>query len=242
MNAATAALIRAAFSNPEHPLAVWYAGLLATTPSLEAFTRTYATKIRKKVRMADTPAAQRDLQCELAVAALFAADRRSSLSYEPLAAAQRRGPDFLLHYKGHTAVYNEVARLRPPTMPERDPQERFAAVLCGKLSQLVAGAANLLVLVNDAAALSDADSTAALTGLRRRATAGDDAYFAFRGLAGARDMQRRLPLLTGVLLVCTVPQTQTLTLLAGARHALPPDLARTIVGWNLAELLGPPGA
>ncbi len=240
MNAATAALIKAAFGSPDYPLAAWYAGLLVSIPPLAVFTSAHTTKIRKKARLADTPAAQRDLRCELAVAALLAADRRSLLRYEPLAAAQRRGPDFLLRYKGHTDVYSEVSRLRPPAVSERDPEERFAAVLCGKLSQLIAGAANLLVLVNDAGAFTEVAINAAIAGLRRRASAGDDVYFALRGLSGARELQRRLPVLTGVLLASPGLQTQTLMLLAGARHALPPDLARTIDGGNLAQLLGPP--
>ncbi|GAB4446649.1 MAG: hypothetical protein OHK0015_50170 [Chloroflexi bacterium OHK40] len=142
-------LIAATFSGEAYPLAPWYAALLEASPPLRGFSATNAPKIRKKARQARTPDEQRDLRCELAVAAALM-DRRSPLSYEPLAAPGRRGPDFLLRYKGHTTVYVEVSRMRPPRSEEPDHAGRVAALLCGKLGQLVAGAANLLVIVSDA--------------------------------------------------------------------------------------------
>lgn len=220
-------LLTTAFGSATHPLALWYAPLLADG-ALRAFTVANAAKIRKKVRHAPDPEALRDLQCELAVAAALA-DRRSPLHYEPLAARNRRGPDFLVRHKGHTDVYVEVARLRPARNPDADPAERLAAVLCGKLDQLAVGAANLLVLFSDAGPFS-ADATAAtLQGLRRRAAAKDDAYFAFRGLDGARAFQQCLPRLSGVLLAAPATPSANLDLPSQARHPLPPDLARSLV-------------
>jgi hypothetical protein len=238
MNQATSALLAAAFGSEHHPLAIWYATLLDANAVLREITAANAPKIRKKSRRAITPDDQRDLRCELAVAALLA-DRRSPLTYEPTAAELRRGPDFLLQHKGHTPVYAEVSRLRPATSPERDPRERLAAVISGKLRQLAPSAPNLLALVNDDAPLSESDVGAAITGLRRRADAKDDAFFAFRGLAGARELFRQLPLLAAVLVATTSQPAQVVYLLPGARHPLPPDLARTLATRNLAALVGP---
>lgn len=197
---ATAQLIEAALGSPSHPLAGWYTPLLAITPGLREFTAANASKIRKKVRHAVDPAAQRDLRCELATAGLLAADRRSALVYEPLAAQGRRGPDFLLRHKGHTDVYVEVTRLRRAVAENQDRSGKLAALVCGKLGQLVAGAANLLVIVSDSGRYSNEEIAGAIRLLRQRADAKDDAFFAFRGLAGARELQRQLPLLGGVLL------------------------------------------
>lgn len=231
-------LVVAAFGGPTHPLAPWYATLLAERPTLHDWTLANATKIRKKVRHAGEVEALRDLRCELAVAAALV-DRRSPLTYEPLAAEGRRGPDFLLRYKGHTEVYVEVSRLRPAQGEERDPAARLAAVLCGKLGQLVAGVANLLVLVSDAGPYTADDLSATLQRLRRRADARDDAYFAFRGLAGARAFHQLLPRLSAVLLVVPVPLADVLCVQAQARHQLPPALARGIATWCLAARIGP---
>ncbi len=231
-------LIAAAFGSEAHPLAGWYAGVLEARPPLRAFTAANATKIRKKTRYARDAESRRDLRCELAVAAALA-DRRSPLAYEPLAAEGRRGPDFLLRHKGHTELYVEVSRLRPAQGQAHDLAGRLAALLCGKLGQLVAGAANLLVLVSDAGPFSDAEVNATLQGLYRRAEAKDDAYFAFRGLAGARALHQTLPRLSSVLAVAPATPAEALVLHAQARHALPSDLLRAVRQWNLAASIGP---
>ncbi len=240
INTELTTLVEAVFGGVTHPLAGWYMGLLAATPPLRAFTAEYSTKIRKKVRQATSPDPQRDLQCELAVAAALATDRRHSVTYEPLAAANRRGPDFLLRYKGHTEVYVEVSRLRPTQAPKRDPAERLAAVLCGKLGQLTSGAANLLVLVSDDGWFSDELIKTTIQSLRQRADLKDDAYFAFRGLAGARLFHQALPRLSGVLTVAPAMPNDALLLHPQAHHTLPDDLTRAVRAWNLSASIGLP--
>jgi hypothetical protein len=230
-------LLAAAFGSATHPLARWYAPLLADG-ALRAFTADNAAKIRKKVRHAREPEALRDLQCELAVAAALA-DRRSPLIYEPLAAQNRRGPDFRLRHKGHTDVYAEVARLRPARNTTTDPTERLAAVLCGKLDQFASGAANLLVVFSDAGPFGSAVIATMLQALRQRAAAKDDAYFAFRGLAGARAFLQALPRLSGVLIVVPAIPNDNLYIHSQARHPLPPDLVRRAAGWALAAQIDP---
>ena len=233
-------LLAAAFGGAGHPLAGWYGGLLEALPPLRAFTAANAGKIRKKARHAADAEARRDLRCELAVAAALA-ERRSPLAYEPLAAEGRRGPDFLLRHKGHTPVYVEVSRLRPARGREPDPAGRLAAVLCGKLEQLVAGAANLLVLVSDDGPYGADQVGATIQELRRRADARDDAFFAFRGLAGSRALDQALPRLGGGPVAGPAAPAEALPLSRGARHPLPADLARAAAGWGLAARIGPPG-
>jgi hypothetical protein len=234
-------LLVAAFGSAGHPLAPWFAALLSELPPLRLFTAANAPKIRKKARHASDAEALRDLRCELAVAAVLA-DRRSPLAYEPLAAAGRRGPDFLLRHKGHTDVYVEVSRLRPARDEGHDPGGRLGAMLCGKLGQLATGAANLLVVISDAAAYASEDVDATLQGLRRRAGAKDDAYFAFRGLPGARAFLQQLPRLSAVLVVAPATGDEALVLHQQARHPLPADVMRAAAGWNLAARIGPPAA
>jgi hypothetical protein len=232
------ALLDAAFGSPEHPLASWYAGLLAVSPPLRAFVAANATKIRKKARQARAPDEQRDLRCELAVAAALA-DRRSPLTYEPLAAAGGRGPDFLLRHKGHTDIYVEVSRLRPARAQAPDPAGRLAAMFCGKLGQLATAAANLLVVVSDDGPYGAEEVGATLQALRRRADAKDDAYFAFRGLPGARALHQTLPRLSGVLVVMPAGPAEALFIHPQARHPLPAELARAAPGWGLGAQIGP---
>lgn len=235
----TSQLIADLFGNPGRPLAGWYAELLDAVPPLRSFTLDHRLKIRKKVRTAADAASRRDLRCELAVAALLTADRRSRVIYEPLNPTNRRGPDFLLQHKGHTSIYVEVSRMRPSPGAERDRSERLESVLCGKLNQMAAGSANLLALVNDAAPADTDAMTIAVQHLKRRAEAKDDAYFAFRGLAGARVFLQHLPSLTGIFLATPMDGVQELLLLPSARRPFPDDLARAFAAWNLVALLQP---
>ncbi len=230
-------LVSAAFGGADHPLAAWYAALLEHTPALRAFTEANASKIRKKARHARGAEELRDLRCELAVAAALA-DRRSPLTYEPLAAAGRRGPDFLLRHKGHTDVYVEVSRLRPARDEGRDATGRLAAMICGKLGQLVAGAPNILIAVSDGDPYTVADLAATIQALRRRADERDDAFFAFRGLPGARGFAQSLPRLSAVHIVAPNAPAEALFIHQQARHALPADLARAAAGWALAGRIG----
>jgi hypothetical protein len=229
-------LLTAAFGSENHPLAIWYAGRLTATPVLREFTTAHASKIRKKARLATTAELQRDLLCELAVAAALANDRRSPLSYEPLAAAGRRGPDFLLRHKGHTDVYVEVSRLRPAQSVERAPGERLAGVLCGKFGQLAAGAANLLVLVSDDGIFDEATVASAVQGLRQRADARDDAFFAYRGLAGVRAFHQCLPRLSAILIAAPAA-ADVLFVPMSARRPLPADLVRSARAWQIGAML-----
>lgn len=236
-NAEITALLMAAFGNSAHPLASWYGELLADNAALRAFVAANAPKIRKKLRQARDPEAERDLRCELAVAAALA-DRRSPLQYEPLAAANKRGPDFLLRHKGHTDVYVEVSRLRIARDPEAAQTNRLAALLCGKLGQLAPAAANLLVVISDVGPVTAADLAALLAGLRRRADARDDAFFAFRGLDGARAFLQTVPRLSAALVTAPSIASDTFLPHTQARHALPADLARSAAAWALGERVG----
>jgi hypothetical protein len=235
-------LLLALFGRAEHPPAQWYAGVLDCSAPLRAFAWDYRTKIRKKVRNAADSATTRDLRCELAVAALLADDRRHTLTYEPLAAANRRGPDFLLVYKGHTSVYVEVTRIRPRTTAARDPHECLAAAIVGKLAQLANDGANLLVLVNDDEPIAPTVISVVVQRLRRKVEAKDDAYFAFRGLEGSRAFHRQIVRLSGVVLATPADGPQGLAALPGARRSLPPELARAMHAWDLVALLGAPDA
>ena len=95
----TSQVIDALFGGSDTPFVRWYADLLEGSPLLRAFSLDNRTKIRKKLRTATDAAARRDVQCELAVAALLVADRRSPLAYEPLAAENRS--QVLIGYEGN---------------------------------------------------------------------------------------------------------------------------------------------
>ena len=98
--------------SPEHPLtAMLRQWCLASRRVLE-FAEAYATKLRKKVRLARSDDEWKDLLAELTIGNLLAQHRKIQVQYEPRPLTGTRAPDFRATYKGHTEVYVEVTRLR----------------------------------------------------------------------------------------------------------------------------------
>lgn len=228
-------LLLSAFGSATHPLAEWYTPMLSTQPLVCEFIAANSRKIHKKVRQASDPESLRDLRCELAVATMLL-DRRSPLVYESPLQTGKRAPDFLLTHKGHTPVAVEVTRLRMAQAGGTTSANRLMATICGKLGQLQPAMANLLVIVNDDQPCDSAERPVLLAGLQRRAMAGDNAFFAYRGLPDARSAYQGLTRLSGVLLVETTAP-EVLLPCPLARQPLPPDLLRQIATWELAGLV-----
>jgi hypothetical protein len=170
-------------------LATWLAG----SPRFAAFMAAHRSKVRKKLRGAVDEAAVRDVRTELAAARALLADRRFELAFE--AYGRSGGPDFTVAYRGGRPFNIEVTRMR------RQPDAvAIAGVVLGKLRQLPPSVANLLLVAVDNGAASDADVGTAVRTLRAHADAKDEAYFAFRGIAGTRAFYDRFLRLAGVVI------------------------------------------
>jgi environmental stress-induced protein Ves len=231
-----AELIVYLFGQADHPLAQWCARRFATSPRFVEFIDAQRSKVRKKVRLAADHETQRDLLCELAVAYQLTNERSFAVSYEPLA-AQGSSPDFGVQFKGHTQLYLEVTRARVARGGSQIGAEaRLAALLCGKLRQLPAGAASLLVLVTDGFSLAGMDLDQALRLLRQRADAKDDAFFAFRGLEGVKAFQKQIALLSGVLLLSTSGAPLVVWQHRAARHQAPPEVFKLLNRWEIQQM------
>jgi environmental stress-induced protein Ves len=231
-----AELIAYLFGQANQPLAQWCARRFAVSSRFAEFIDAQRSKVRKKVRLAADYETQRDLWCELAVASQLTNERSFVVSYEPLA-AQGSSPDFGVQFKGHTQLYVEVTRARiAPSGSQIAPEARLAALLCGKLRQLPAGAPSLLVLFTDGFSLAGMDLDQALRLLRQRAGAKDDAFFAFRGLAGAKAFQKQIALLSGVLLVPTNGAPLVVWQHRAARLQAPPEVFKLLSRWEIHQM------
>lgn len=165
--------------------AVW----LAESRRFKAFVETYRDKLRKKVRTARDEAGLLDLEAELATAERLLRERRFTITWEPLAAAGGRGPDFAVDFTTRLRFYVEVTRPRVRLAPEGDPADadatvRLATAVCAKLGQLPTGAINVLVLAGTDARAPDAAQV--MRDLKRRAERREEAFFTRRGFASAR--------------------------------------------------------
>ncbi len=237
MTKANEELVEYLFGQAHHALAAWCARCFEESPRFAQFVAANRSKVRKKIRVAGDPEALRDLACELAVAYLLTQERSFEITYEPLA-AQGSSPDFGVHYKGHTLWYVEVTRARAPrTVEAMLPAARLAALLCGKLRQLPAGAPSLLTLIADGFSFSAADLDSAMRLLRQRAEAKDDAFFAFRGLDGTKAFDKQVAYLSAVLIVHTSSREGPVFWQHGlARYPLPVGVTKIVAHWEIKHM------
>jgi hypothetical protein len=199
---------------PEHQLAAPLGTWLQASRAFAAFAATYRDKIRKKIRSARDDAALLDLRSELEVAFLLLQEPRFTMVYEPAGQGKTRGPDFAVTFKGANTFNIEVTRMRPAARPlsaelsetEREAreheraQERLLEIVAGKLQQMQAGGANVLVIVADGVPADIDDLNAAMSALRIRAEQSDDHVLKRGGFRGPPDFFKHYQRLSAVAL------------------------------------------
>ncbi|WP_102127537.1 hypothetical protein [Deinococcus planocerae] len=216
----------------DHPLAPALRGWAETSRPWLAFAEAHAAKIRKRARLASSVGELHDLIAELAVAALFARDRRFSVVYEPHRASGGRGPDLGVTFRTHTLFHVEVARLRPSGGDDRTAL-RLARVVGDKIGQLPPGAANLLAVALPPDTAGDDLIPAALRMLGRPTGLGADPASAGVPPEDARAYARGRSRLSAALLCSLTPTGRPvevrLWLNPQVRHPLHPEVARFLV-------------
>jgi hypothetical protein len=199
---------------PSHPLGAAIRAWASESRHFAAFAATYRDKIRKKIRGARDAEGLRDLHNELEMAFLLLQEPRFTLVYEPSGLGMARGPDFSVTFKGAVTFNIEVTRMRQPSRPasggpndsepgldERErARERLQDIVCGKLRQMQAGAANALVVVTDGRQLEASDLPLALHELRMRAERSDERVLKRGGFRGPPDFFKHYQRLSAVAL------------------------------------------
>jgi hypothetical protein len=199
---------------------------LHASPRLRAFADAHRDKIRKKLRTARDAGSLLDVRAELRAAHLLLADRRLDLEFEAFGST-KGGPDFVVRFRSGRSFGCEVTRMRrePAGVGDGGP-------LLGKLRQMTAGMANLLVIAADGTRAADLDVDGAVRALRSRADVKEESFFTRRGFTGTRDFHARFSRLGGVITWCEAgdgdaraePWTN-----ASARIALPPPAMAAVL-------------
>jgi hypothetical protein len=198
-------------------------GWLAGSARFRAFAEVHRDKIRKKLRHATDAEALRDVRAELQAAHLLVADRRIDLEFEAYGSG-KAGPDFTATYRGGRSFNIEVTRLhRVPSAAG------FELPLLAKLRQLPPSVPNVIVVAIDGDTAEALDVAASATGLRARADAKDEAFFARRGFDGTREFYERYLRLSAVIVWCEIANRDARAALwqnRSTRIALPERAAR----------------
>ncbi len=203
-------------------LAVW----AETMGQFEAFLAANRDKVRKKLRVARDDDALLDVRAELLVAALLCGNRRFAITFEAYGRG-KRGPDLTVVFRQNLRFNVEVTRLRPSGSAMA---LRLQGPLLAKLRQLPAGVPNALAVVTgEGAAVPAEDVASTAKHLKQLADRKEEAVFARRGYASAREFLAYLARLSGVLVVAEAPTAGTFWINPLAKHPLPRDLVATLV-------------
>jgi hypothetical protein len=186
----TAELISFLFDGKSPPLSESMAEWLTSSRRFAAFVDSFRDKIRKKIRVTQSPEGLLDLQLELETACLLLREKTLSVMYEPDHAKRiNRTPDFAVTYTTSLTFMLEVTRMQTPKSIQLMPSEnqgtlppmglRVTDTICSKLGQLQPKQANILLIGMDPLALTESDLRAAMLSIQHRAER-DDAAFIHR--------------------------------------------------------------
>lgn len=159
---------------------------LSTSRRFRAFAAAYQTKIRSKLRGAGDAEALQDLLFELEVARWLLQEKRFHLAYEPQTIRSGPRPDFTVSFTTKVQFHVEVTRIHATAGEENAPietvvesyQRKLLSVIVGKLAQLRAGAANLLLIGLDPDWLLQFTIDDLLKQMKARMEKNDEALFA----------------------------------------------------------------
>src|SRR5687767_11049213 len=194
------------------PMATW----LASSRRFTAFVNIHHTKIRKKIRTAQEPESQRDLQLELETAYLLLRERSLSVIYEPGHPELGRSPDFAVTFTTSLVFMVEVTRLRaaepktPSGAQEQHasgmksptttlPGDRFSDMVCSKLGQLLLQRSNLLLVGMEAPHLTYHDIHATMLRVQQRAEGNDSTVIDRHGFSDRADFFHHYQRLSALL-------------------------------------------
>lgn len=171
------------------------------------------TRSEKKIRGSQSFDGFQDLRAELETAYLLLREKRFTLAYEPYGRGMGRGPDFAVTFRTRFTFNVEVTRMRISTrendedeQPLFDPQDegrRMAEIVGSKLTQMIPGMMNLLVIMADHRAICELEVGKVMNHLKRRAEQKEPQLFQRHGFRDRSDFFKYYQRLSGVLLRST---------------------------------------
>ena len=198
------------FDNNPHVLRVSLCAWMEDSSRYADFVTNNQAKIRKKIKGTHNFESAQDLRAELETAYFLLQEKRFTLAYEPYNKEVGRGPDFAVTFKTHIIFNVEVTRLRRSVRkhdesgsPPFDPQyegRRMADRVGSKLSQMLPGMMNLLVIMADHQRIGELDVDNVMNQLKQRAEQKDPHLFRRHSFRSAADFFKYYQRLSGILL------------------------------------------
>lgn len=214
---------------------------LVTSRRFRTFAEEYQTKIRSKLRGAGETEALQDLLFELEIAHWLLQEKRFHLAYEPQTIRSGPRPDFTVTFTTKVHFYLEVTRIHTTVAEANSPaetvtesyQRKLRWVIAGKLSQLKAGAPNLICIGLDADWLLHFTLEDLLKSMKARVEKHDEALLARSRLATPAAFLKQYQALSGILCYslpkpAASPPPALLWLNKAAKHPLLPQVQTSL--------------
>lgn len=205
MKNAQAELIAYLFEEQQHLLSSVLMQWMTDSSRFTIFVETYRDKIRKKIRVTQTPDSALDLCGELEVAYCLLKDRHISVAYESYASAKKRSPDFTVTYRTNLVFNVEVARIRGEKSENGGidlarKEDRLQRILLDKLGQMQPGMANLLIIHTQTELASAIDLSKLMQAVKKRADGRDPNFYAVYRYTNPAAFYKDFLHLSGILL------------------------------------------
>ena len=185
-------------------------------------------KIRKKLRLANTPESRRSLLLELSIARALVADSRCRVEYEKYAPGKERSPDFAVTFRTRTLFHLEATLLQTAHGEAEDRVEKIIRLVGEKLGQSVPQTLNILAIATADGFMSEAEVSAAMKSLKQRVERRESGLPARAGFSAPADFFKRFQWLNGILLRSPAADGESPKTLLWAnpqsRNPLPPDI------------------
>jgi hypothetical protein len=205
------------FDHRPHVLAPPLTHWMSELPRFADFVQTHRDKIRKKIRGSPSADGFQDLRAELETAYLLLRERRFTLAYEPYGQGTGRGPDFAVTFRTRLTFNVEVRRMRlsirenndvgePPLFDPQAEGRRLADIVGSKLSQMLPGMMNLLVIMADDQTMCELEVGQVMNQFKQRAEQKEPQLFQRHSFRDKSDFFKSYQRLSGVLLRSTGQQ------------------------------------
>lgn len=198
----------------------------------QSFVVAYRAKVRKKLRLAQTPESLQSLLFELDIARHLLEDPRCQVEYEKFGQGKARTPDLTVTFRARTCFHLEATRVQIAHEEVEGRIEKLVRVVCDKLGQLVPQALNGLVIGMEGGVLTDEEVNTAMKTLKRRVEQREEALLSRLDVADPASFFKQFQWLHGIV-VCapTEPGGSAATILwinTQSRYPLPPAIRRLL--------------
>lgn len=197
-------LLRQLLGDDPQTVAPTFRQWLSASRRFRTFAEQYQTKIRAKLRSAGDEEALQDLLFELEIARWLLQEKRFHLAYESQGLRTGPGPDFTVSFTTKTTFHVEVTRIRPQANGDGVAVEantsKLLYVIVGKLSQIKAGAANLLLIGLEPASVTTSEVGDLIKQMKLRMATSEPLLLTRSRLNTAGEFFKQYHALSGILL------------------------------------------